>query len=579
MKVLSLFDGISCGRLALERAGIEVTEYYAAEIDKFAVQCASHHWKDTIHIGSVTEISFKNGILKTLDSEYDVGSFDLIIGGSPCFVSGTKVLTEDGYSNIENIKVGTRVLTHTASWKEVLEIGSKVSETFQIKAQGMLPTTTTYEHPYYTSTMSRTKGKRVLSEPIWKKAGELKKKDFIAIPIIKDTANIYDLTDDECYVLGRYIADERSTGFSSKRLLEIAEKECGIGAVNKYISPTLLKLPTSKLKILLDGLLDGDGCLVKDIYKLTSVSQTLVQSLTLAVAKVYGTVVNLVFTKKDPTCIIEGRVVNQKDIYTASFCKTIKKQSNYFTTEDYIWVPVKSVSKTEVKELVFNLEVEGDNTYTANNIVVHNCQSFSLAGDGSGFDGASGLYYEYIRILREVNPTYFLLENVVMKKEWQNVIDTDMGVTPIMINSNLLSAQNRKRLYWTNIEGIDQPKDLGIVLCDVLEKDVADSLYLSDKAIDYMSRLRNGKPRWDFHKNPLDGKASCLTANMFKGVPYGVLNVSRPRRLSPVECERLQTLPDGYTSMLSNTQRYKSIGNGWTVDVVAHIFKNLNKEP
>lgn len=254
------------------------------------------------------------------------------------------------------------------------------------------------------------------------------------------------------------------------------------------------------------------------------------------------------------------------------------------------------------------------------------CQSFSIAGDGSGFDGSSKLFWEYVRVLKEIkqdNPNVkFLLENVKMKKEWEQIITDTLGVEPIEINSRLLSAQNRPRLYWTNIEGVEQPEDKGLVLADILEDEVEEKYYLSDKAIDYMSRLRNGKPRWEFHKNPIDGKASCLTANMYKGVPYGVLryetcdqvatlemkgsesirrvygqNGKAPclttmggghrepkvfdtermiaRKLTPLECERLQTVPDGYTEGVSNTQRYKMLGNGWTVDVIAHIFKNL----
>lgn len=285
MKVLSLFDGISCARIALKKAGIQVTEYYAAEIDKFAVKCTTENWKDTIQIGSVTDIKFEDGKLITAAGTYNIGEFDIVVGGSPC-------------------------------------------------------------------------------------------------------------------------------------------------------------------------------------------------------------------------------------------------------------------------------------------------QSFSNAGDGTGFDGKSGLFYEFLRILREVKPKYFLLENVVMKKEWQAVIDKEMGVDPILINSSLLSAQNRKRLYWTNIPNITQPIDKGIVLRDILETNV-DRIYdLSPTAVDYMSRLRNGKPRWDFHRNPLDGKASCLTANMYKGVPYGVIQELN-RKLTPLECERLQTVPDGYTAMLSNTQRYKTLGNGWTVDVIVHIFSSL----
>lgn len=205
------------------------------------------------------------------------------------------------------------------------------------------------------------------------------------------------------------------------------------------------------------------------------------------------------------------------------------------------------------------------------------CQSFSNAGDGSGFDGSSKLFWEYVRILEETKPEYFLLENVHMKKEWEDVITKAVGVEPIKINSGLLSAQNRPRIYWTNIPGVEQPEDLGLVVKDIMVEDdeVTDNMYLSEKAMAYMSRLRNGKPRWEFHKNPLDGKASCLTANMYKGVPYGVLKLDYPRRLTPVECERLQTLPDGYTKAVSNTQRYKCIGNGWTVSVIEHIFKGL----
>ena len=138
-------------------------------------------------------------------------------------------------------------------------------------------------------------------------------------------------------------------------------------------------------------------------------------------------------------------------------------------------------------------------------------------------------------------------------------------------------------MYWTNIPGIIQPTDASKYVQDILEATTDPVFDLSQKAIDYMGRLRNGKPRWEFHTNPLDGKAACLTANMFKGIPYGVLQIPTDagmyyRRLTPIECERLQTLPDNYTKMLSNTQRYKSIGNGWTVDVIAHIFKYMKKE-
>jgi len=213
------------------------------------------------------------------------------------------------------------------------------------------------------------------------------------------------------------------------------------------------------------------------------------------------------------------------------------------------------------------------------------CQSFSNANqyvsDGTdGFDGKSKLFFEYVRILKElkeINPNIkFLLENVRMKKEWRDLITKYMGVDPIEINSSLITGQNRSRLYWTNIMGIKQPSDNGIFLKDIIQDDVDSKYFLSDKAYDYMCRLRNGKPRWEFHKNELNGKSACLTANMFKGVPYGVIKELN-RRLTPIECERLQSVPDNYTQCVSDTNRYNLLGDGWTVDVIAHIFSFINK--
>jgi DNA-cytosine methyltransferase len=203
------------------------------------------------------------------------------------------------------------------------------------------------------------------------------------------------------------------------------------------------------------------------------------------------------------------------------------------------------------------------------------CQGFSFAGKQLNFnDPRSALFFEYVRLLKECKPKYFLLENVRMKKQHQDVITEHLCVEPILINSSLVSAQNRPRLYWSNIPDITQPNDKGLILADILEQEVDDKYYLSAEAIDYMGRLRNGKQRWEYHKNPVDGKAACLTANMYKGVPYGVIK-EFTRRLTPVECERLQTVPDNYTEGVSTTQRYKMLGNGWTVDVITHIFKNL----
>lgn len=281
------------------------------------------------------------------------------------------------------------------------------------------------------------------------------------------------------------------------------------------------------------------------------------------------------------------------------------KVDNYFASEiDPHAIKIAQKNFPTTKHVGSVTELKAENVPAIDLLIGGSpCQSFSMAGNGEGFDGKSKLFWEYVRILKEVKPKYFLLENVKMKKEWEKVITDALGVEPIMINSALVSAQNRRRLYWTNIPNIEQPTDKGTLLRDILidgsnqiaaqrgryledgsteqmvelRKDnlvVLDKFKLSEKAIAYMDRLRNGKPRWEYHANPLDGKAACLTANMWKGVPYGVVK-DLLRRLTPIECERLQTLPQNYTEGVSDTQRYKMIGNGWTVDVIAHIFKNL----
>lgn len=206
------------------------------------------------------------------------------------------------------------------------------------------------------------------------------------------------------------------------------------------------------------------------------------------------------------------------------------------------------------------------------------CQGFSFAGKQLNFDDPrSKLFFEFVRLKNELKPKYFLLENVIMKKEFQHVISEHLGVEPILINSNLVSAQNRRRLYWTNIPNIEQPKDKGIVFDDIREFSVAGNFYYSNKALDWIeSRVNNfGKKLF----LPAKNKIQVIEATFYKGWSnqrfFGINDVNGLRFITPLECERAQTIPDNYTAGISNTQRYKAIGNGWTVDIIAHIFKNI----
>jgi len=323
------------------------------------------------------------------------------------------------------------------------------------------------------------------------------------------------------------------------------------------------------------------------------------------------------------------------------------------------------------------------------------CQGFSFAGKQLAFDDPrSALFFEFVRLLRELKPKYFLLENVRMKQEYIDVITEEVSflypaggiyqeatffdlahrgclqhrkeIVPVLINSSLVSAQNRQRLYWTNIPNVTQPEDKGIVLKDVLE-DYTDDVYLAGEKLqknykggnqlnpDYKSQANTihdvnkksgticagthgyangyvtGAWRGRYNKDGSttqklelrrDEKTNALTTVQKDNVviskrsvekyvpdkdakfcdPYNKKTIKGDksttlrtnssngnmwvndsevswRKLTPLECERLQTVPDNYTEGVSNTQRYKMLGNGMTVEVIKHIFKSISRKP
>ena len=248
------------------------------------------------------------------------------------------------------------------------------------------------------------------------------------------------------------------------------------------------------------------------------------------------------------------------------------------------------------------------------------CQGFSFAGKQLAFDDPrSALFFEFVRLLRELKPKYFLLENVRMKKEYLDVITEQVGgIEPIMINSALVSAQNRVRYYWTNIPNVQQPEDKGIVLHDVLE-DYTDDVYFAGEKLQknykggdqlnpnyksqantihdvnkksgticagthgYANGYVTGAWRGRYNEDGSttqklelrkDDKTNTLTSVQKDNVVVEN-DTMNWRKLTPLECERQQTVDDNYTEGVSNTQRYKMLGNGWTIDVISHILNHI----
>lgn len=329
------------------------------------------------------------------------------------------------------------------------------------------------------------------------------------------------------------------------------------------------------------------------------------------------------------------------------------KVDNYFASEiDKFAIKVTQSNYPETIQLGDITKIHGADLPAIDLLVGGSpCQGFSYAGKGLNFnDPRSALFFEFVRLLKEVKPKWFLLENVKMGQKWQDVISGFLGVEPIEINSALISAQNRKRLYWTNIPNITQPKDKHIFWGDVRERGVELSpIYYSERGLRWIGRhgerkgkqlrvhndnekmqmveathykkygsqrffgiidtpekpaaivgrkLNENKKRDDYNNDlktvqclevSKSKKIRCLSTvrkdfvvsnlpigrypNVFQTLQEG----KHYRYITPLECERLQTVPDNYTDSVSNTQRYKMLGNGFTVDVIAHILSNINE--
>ena len=681
MKVLSLFDWIACGYEALLRAQLPIDKYFASEIDKYAIQVAMKNHPDIIQVWDVCKLTYHDWMLfmwpwEDKDWPYDSAwvdwPIDLIIGWSPCFTKWTKVWTYDWYKDISEVEVWDYVIWLGWEYNRVLKTWWQTKEIWSIKWQWFLETLTTENHPYYVSKCKRVwhDSHRELQEPKWVEVKDIEVWDYVWLPIIHDNKNIKWITFQEARLLWRYMADwhtrkdyrkwttrryyqviysvwdEKLWDFnhideyhitknkhsqsvhrfviSSKRLTELCE-DIWCWAINKSIPKWILDLPRELLIEFFKWYVAWDWYYKwKWVWKCSTISRDMAMSLCLLSATLFHTWAQIHYTKRPKKHIIQWRVVNQNDSYEVIISEYKKPQDHYMTTEDYIWVPIKEIKSMWYEDVVYNLEVENSNSYTANNVVVHNCQWFSMAGKMLNFnDPRSKLFFEFVRLVKECKPKFFLLENVKMKRDFIAVINEQLWwITPTQINSSLVSAQNRVRNYWvwklqddwtyTKVE-IPQPEDRWILLKDILETNVDESLYFTEAKIQQVANRK-------CHEKPLqrvktwEDKSDTLTTHCWKdswwmklvGIPCGtqlgnskswwnsywsnkaytlracnpngVIEWATPlkiRKLTPIECERLQTLPSWYTEWISTAQRYKALGNWWTVEVISYIFSHL----
>jgi len=641
--VLSLFDGMSCGQLALQKAGIKVNQYYAAEIDKYAIQVTQKNFPNTIQLGDVTKVKIKLLCLSDVYSyicNYDsnlqsnISEWEVLYWLNKDFTLSAKIRTQKPNERQEVSETST-VQRIEEVWFSKREMGSvrKFGDYTTSRRDGeendiRVPKQLQYGKWGYDNDIYR----RYKKENIGIASGETKNGDSEK----KNFRNI-----EEAIFKGR-----ESEGCFRENKKSNVEEGCS-GKLFERKKEDRLSREVEKEK---GNRRTKEGNFINEVIR-----ELCRWNETDGIAQDYWNILRL---------------------HKAEQITVVEHEAGFYLFKGRI-----------------DLCIGGSP-----------CQGFSFAGKQLAFDDPrSKLFFEFVRLKSECNPTYFMLENVKMKKEFEIIISKYMGVAPIEINSALLSAQNRVRLYWTNIANeayglfgdmqcmIPQPKDKGILLRDILEIDVPDKYYLSDKMLQYFSnraanfnqgkvnvREEEGKAscltssmascdisdnfikvdtnlrkavnqdkancftaggnsgglhsdmtlivasRGRNPENPksresglnteqmleprYDGKTNCLTsvqkdnlvmlnerqkanhknedekANTFLSTSWKgsqangmtLVGTTKIRRLTPTECERLQTVPDGYTSIVSDTQRYRMLGNGWTVDVIAHIFGGLS---
>ena len=443
-------------------------------------------------------------------------------------------------------------------------------------------------------------------------------------------------------------------------------KKFGKGAKFKHLSPETFFLPPDLAVSFLQGYLDADGHIDGHACTFSTISKELAYGIKYMVNKYYHVSCSIK-ENQNQNNIIEGRTVNTNNVYNGNFHLCRQKQSHYFVEGSYILSPYKSVTHSNNSKTVYNLSVQDDESYTANGLVVHNCTYWSIAQTKNRETQAEGLGWElfknYLIAKEKFKPDFFLYENnKSMAKAIKAQITEEFGLEPMLINSALVSAQNRNRLYWFNWD-VEQPEDRGILLKDIIETrgqslscnnkvycltasydgaipsntlerhqreliaepidnsktNTLTTVTKDNRIIDRVGTMPTGDGRITnsqaYRVYSDDGKSVTLKA---EGGGYGAktglyaipegckcIGSKQPvycvedgaitikdkkypiklrdgyyiiRKLTPVECERLQTLPDGYTESVSNTQRYKGLGNGWTAEVIIHILNGALKD-
>lgn len=568
IRLVELFAGVGTQAMALrdlcKANGVNQDDvfetYKVIEFDKYPVKSYNAIHGTDIEPMDITKIKGEDLDVKEPDKYTAIWTYSF-----PCFTGDTLVLTSDGYKEIKNVCIGDEVLSHDNKYHKVVA-SSKTGEKpiWTIQGMGIDEVRSTENHKFYVRKMikhtpvgenSKRYRTREFLKPEWKECRDLDKSYYLGVSINQksdipffNNKIIDDLITNNSfwYILGRFVGDgwtPNNTSIiiscnqlklstliphvencklkykithnrTSDNLIIYSRDICdvcklfGHYAVNKHLPGFIFNLPVQYAESFLSGYMNADGTFTGGVYKATSISRQLIYGIAAIVAKVYHTPYRIYKVSTPDKTVIENRIVNQKDWYQLVFKKEKRKQDKAFYEDGYIWFPISSISNVGTIEEVFDITVDDSHSFTANGVIVHNCQDLSVAGKGAGMDKGSGtrsgLLWEVERLLGEVEnlPDVLIMENVTQvhgKKnfdnfnKWCEFLESKgyHNHWEDLNSKDYCIPQNRNRTFMVStLEDIKyefpKPVELRFVMKDMLDETVPEKYYINTEKADQL---------------------------------------------------------------------------------------------
>lgn len=653
IKVISLFSGIGAYEKAAKNLGIDMDVLHYCEVNKFAATAYSaiHDIPEEKNLGDITLVDTKK-----------LPKCDLVTYSFPCFVPGTLVLTDKGYKKIEEIEIDDKVLTHTNQYKKVvLPMEKYANKLLRISSDYSEDILVTEEHPFYARRKYDENYITKFNEPTWKKAKDLSDDYFLGIAINQneklpqiehEISNLFKFKE-FWWILGRYISngwnrskDSITIYCEDKETADVYDKikvlslqydttkqdtynkihiyfedimefieQFDENSFRKKLTGVILDLPKEELREFLDGFITHPKVGTDHIIPIANGS--LAYGIQQCIAKAYNIpcevmkLENTEYPSREGSYII--RFSNDKNFKTKAFFE-----------DNHIWFPIDIIQEEKYDGFVYNMEVEEDNSYTVNNIMVHNCQSISCAGRREGIikgQTKSGLVYEALDIIEATSPNVAIMENVknlVGKKfinDFNNLLQIldELGYNnywQVLNAKNYGLPQNRERVFLVSIKkDIDmgytfpEPIDLKLKAIDLIKKEDENVYWVNEEsdAKVYSYLLQKGyndiegvakNPRTREYHN-FKEVADCLlahdgqTKNLVQFFDKDGKRVFR--RMTPAESFKFMGFEeeDYYKAKKrleevhyngkprSDSQTYRMAGNSIAVNCIQAILKNL----